>query len=313
MQVIYIYLKDTYYNTYITCVYMYYTCLYSIKSKLCSVIQRVIQRVIQSVIQRVIQPVYICTIDMYYNLIDKSEIILYTYKTNFKTHLTKKSCTSNTNDWTELHILRKLCMIYIYWIYIKDVLLSYIPDHVYHIGYINTRTNDMCTLLPLLCMFKYYKFTKKPHTVYYTICVWSSKTKSYKRIFIDSLILHELQYIYPRNPYTVSNILGLLKYKTDIQYIKINSSNSSNSNTELHNIIYSYNLTLQPYFSSFAIPNNISVKALYMLYRYLHTNTNYVHLLQNTINVTLIDSHNYERKFTDNEIVYTSLDVNSID
>ena len=186
-----------------------------------------------NVMQRAFQSVYICVVDMYYNFIDKYEIILYTYKTNLKTnHKTNlktnginkpRLLSENANDWTELHILRKLCMIYIYWIYIKDTLLSYIPDHVYHIGYINTRTNDMCTLLPFLCMFKYYKFTKKPHTVYYTICIWSSKTKSYKRIFIDSLIFHELQYIYPHNPYTISNILSLLKYKNDIQYIKINS------------------------------------------------------------------------------------------
>ena len=88
-----------------------------------------------NVMQRAFQSVYICVVDMYYNFIDKYEIILYTYKTNLKTnHKTNlktnginkpRLLSENANDWTELHILRKLCMIYILDLYKRHTFKLY--------------------------------------------------------------------------------------------------------------------------------------------------------------------------------------------
>jgi hypothetical protein len=145
--------------------------------------------------------------------------------------------------------------------------------------------------------------------------MWSTKEFKYKSIFIDGLILSELEKKYMNNPYTINNILNLLKYKNNVTSIHINSV--SDINLYDNTYIYKYKNILKPYFDSLAIPNNITLRALYILYLYenncypiniMNIDT-YVH-----ITATIKHSNCYEIQYTDkNSIVFSSLDVNVID
>jgi len=190
-------------------------------------------------------------------------------------------------------------------------LTVYIPEHTIQITSFNTKTNKIQPLFPLLCLFKYYRIPRKLHEIYYSITVWSSIENKYVSLFIDGLILSELETKYNINPYTIPNILGLLRHTNNIKYIHI--SNTKNDITYYFNT-YIQRTTLVKYYNSLAIPNNVTVHALHLLYLYLN-NCHAIDLLdyQNTT-VKITHNNNYETIFVDkNAVVFLSLDVNTID
>ena len=104
---------------------------------------------------------------------------------------------------------------------IYKLLAKCIPEHTLEITSFNTKTNKIHTLFPLLCLFKYYRIPRRLHEVYYSITIWSSKDNKYISLFIDALILSELENKYILQPYSITNILELLKYTNTIKYIDI--------------------------------------------------------------------------------------------
>lgn len=264
-----------------------------------------------------LQYMYIYMVDCYYNCCDKYTILLNKYSKDFKNIIHPSVCKANyelDKKLQQKYIFMHILNIYIFFSNLKDRFLNILPEHTLQMTYFNTKTNKTYTLFPSLYLLEYYEKSNNPHTIYYNITVWSSKHKAYISLYIDSIILRELIYIYPSNPYTVHNILCLLKHTNYVQSIKINSDiYNPYLNTEK-----ACNYTLAPYFRSFAIPNNITVKALYMLYIYLNNRNifpiNYPDLYMDSgIEIILVHTNNYEKQFSNNDIIYSSNNVGSID
>jgi hypothetical protein len=281
-------------------------------------------------------------IKSFYTNIEKCEIYLqetiktilenihsYIYEnTDTNTNINTKFIFKNNKDALEF-IYKTYIIHYIrIWFFIDNIyrkltfigfnifnkFAKYIPEHVLCINYFNIKTMNIITLVPILYLFKYYRIPHKLHEEYYTITVWSTKELKYKSIFIDALILSELEKKYSINPYTINNVLNLLKYKNNIISLHINSVENTNS---YYVNKYKSNYVLKPYFESLAIPNNVTLRALYILYLYKNNYPlNHIINFDKYFNVTAILKHSngYEIQYTDiNSIVYSSLDVTVVD
>jgi transposase-like protein len=114
----------------------------------------------------------------------------------------------------------------------------------------------------------------------------------------------------------------LLKYTNAVKSIDINFIDKESKNYNfickkyeaLNNNDTLYTLDtckLTPYFTSFAIPNNVSVQSLQLLYTYLY---NFDIISKRNLTIYLIHHNGYRTYFnTPNDIVFSSLDVNEID
>jgi len=201
-----------------------------------------------------------------------------------------------------------------------NLFASIAYDHTINIVYFNIDKNQSITYLPSLYFLKYFTIPRKPNEVYFNITMWSSKNRAYVTIFIDGVLLHELRNIYPDNPYTVQHIVNLLKYSNTIDYIDIVHTRKKYKTDDTIT-----KKQIEPYLRSFAIPNNITVRAFEFLYAYLqndYINYNelkflvpYNYVVKNyNMEVILVHKNMYKTRFIDrNDIIYSSLDVNAID
>ena len=237
---------------------------------------------------------------------------------------------ANTYKYIFLQILLFYVLIDTKINFIKNLLYKWfayiVCDHTINIVYFNIVTNETITYMPLLYFLKYFTIPSQPHEVYFSITMWSSKKSAYVSIFIDGILLHRLRNIYPDNPYTVSHIVDLLKYSNTIDYIDIihtkkkyiaNNANNANNAIDKNK--------LQPYLRSFAIPNNVTLRAFEFLYAYLQNDYmtydnlkflipyNYV-VKHYNMEVIVVHNNMYKIRFTDpNDIIYSSLNVNVCD
>lgn len=197
-------------------------------------------------------------------------------------------------------------------------LLQYIPEHVLYITYFDIKQYNTKCLLPILSLFKYYRIPSKLHEQYYSITVWCTKELKYKSLFIDAVILSELENKYVSNPYTINNILGLLKYKNNIKYIDLWFFKYEDDIEYINlNLVSHKNDKISKYYQSFAIPNNITVKSFKLLFLYLY-NLSLDQIEFNNgciINETtkVMHTNGYETTFSNDEVIFSSLDVNVID
>ena len=201
-----------------------------------------------------------------------------------------------------------------------NLFASIAYDHTINILYFDIEKNHSITYLPSLYFLKYFSIPQKPNEIYFNITMWSSKKRAYVTIFIDGILLHELRNIYPDNPYTVPHIVDLLKYSNTIDYIDIVHTKKKYKTYDKIN-----KKQIEPYLRSFAIPNNITVRAFEFLYAYLqkdYINFNelkflvpYNYVVKNyNMEVVLVHTNMYKTRFTEsNDIIYSSLDVNVCD
>ena len=201
-----------------------------------------------------------------------------------------------------------------------NLFASIAYDHTISVVYFNIDKNQSITYLPSLYFLKYFTIPSKPNEVYFNITMWSSKKRAYVTIFIDGILLHELRNIYPDNPYTVPHIVNLLKYSNTIDYIDIVHTRKKYKTYDKID-----KKQIEPYLRSFAIPNNITVRAFEFLYAYLqkdYINFNelkflvpYNYVVKNyNMEVVLVHTNTFTTRFTDpNDIIYSSLDVNACD
>ena len=192
--------------------------------------------------------------------------------------------------------------------YITRIIHKCIPEHTLQITAFNTKTNKIQKMIPLLYLFKYYRIPRRLHEIYYSITVWSNTENKYISLFIDAIILSELENKYKTNPYSVTNIVGLLKYTNNVKYIELYINHITNYYNNIQHT------TLIKYYSSLAIPNNITVHALYLLCLYLHNIPIIDFYYNNGPIIKLIHNNDYETIFTSkNDIVFSSLDINVVD
>ena len=194
---------------------------------------------------------------------------------------------------------------------IINKFLKCVPSHVLYILYFDINKYKITLLLPVLYLFKYYRIPKKSHTQYYSITVWSTTELKYKSLFIDAVILSELEnkYVNLSNPYTISNILALLKYKNNIKYIDLGLGT------------YHIYDKLNKYYQSFAIPNNITGNSLKLLYLYLYNFPldflldliDFNNEIINNSKIKIFHNNGYVTTFSNDEVMFSSLDVNIID
>ena len=190
-----------------------------------------------------------------------------------------------------------------------NVLCSFIPEHAINITEFNTKTNKIQSRIPLLYLFKYYRIPLRLHEKYYSITMWSSKEQKYVSLFIDALILSELES--KIEPYIVPNILSLIKHKNSIKSIIINTTD----NDIAYYVSNSQDKKLIKYYNSLVIQNNITVHALHLLY--LHVNkcpTIDMFNFTKSSSIKLIHNNGYTTIFNNkNDIVFSSLDVDNVD